>query len=307
MKASKNWPTIIPKNFFERSLLSDYLNLNGEGMMVLFLSAIFLLKAVATGITLGTGGIGGNFAPSLFVGAFVGFAFSYALKALGIDGIPEKNFGLVAMAGILSGVFHAPLTGIFLIAELTGGYKLFIPLMIVSAISYLISRYFDKYSMDTKKLAAQGIFRKPSVDDIALKAIKTTDVMETHFPVVNENMPLTDFVLRAMEEEEIAFAVVNDEQKLCGMVNIEHIKRHMADPELQKENTVRSVMVPPAAMILENEPMQAVVKKFELTHSWILPVVDVNLVYKGFIMRNKIFEHYRTKVSKLKSDNKPMH
>lgn len=300
----KDLADLHPERLFERSLLKDYIS--SPGMIILFMMAIFFLKAVATGITLGTGGIGGNFAPSLFVGAFVGFSFSYGLQLLGLENIPQNNFGLVAMAGVLSGIFHAPLTAIFLIAEITGGYELFIPLMIVSAISYLISRYFDKYPMEVKKLAAQGIFRKPSVDDIALRAMKTTDVMQVHFPVVNENMPLEDFVKQALDEEEIAFAVVNDENKLCGVVNIEQIKRHMVDPALQKDNTVKMVMVPPSAMVLENEPMHTVIKKFELTNSWILPVVDVNLVYKGFIMRNKIFEHYRTKVSRLKGDNKPL-
>lgn len=296
-----------PQNIFSRSLLGDYIQ--GPWVIILFMVAVLLLKAVATGITLGAGGIGGNFAPSLFLGAFVGFSFAYTLKALALqfnltmfDDIPARNFALAGMAGVLSGIFHAPLTGIFLIAEITGGYKLFIPLMIVSAISYLISRYFDKYPMETKKLAAQGIFKKPSIDDVALRAIKMPDVMQTHFPTVNEEMDLKDFVKRAVEEEEIIFAVVNEEGKLSGVVNIEQLKKHMVDPELQKDASVEDVMVPPSAMILENEPMHAVIKKFELTDSWILPVVDVNLVYKGFIMRNKIFELYRTKVSRLKGD-----
>lgn len=301
----KDLSAMHPEKIYARSVLADYIQ--GPWMVILFMIAVFMLKAVATGITLGSGGMGGNFAPSLVVGSFVGFSFSYILQTLGFDDIPTRNFALAAMAGILSGIFHAPLTGIFLIAEITGGYKLFIPLMIVSAISYLISRYFDSYPMEIKKLAAQGLFRKTSADDIALRALKTGDVLQDHFPVVNEELPLKDFVSLALEEDEIAFAVVNDEGKLTGVVNIEQIKRHIADPELQKDNTVKSVMVPPAAMVLENESMQAVMKKFELTNSWILPVVDVNLIYKGFIMRNRIFELYRAKVSKLKGDNKPLH
>lgn len=298
----KDLSELHPERLFEKSILKDYID--GPGMIILFLAVIFLLKAIAVGITLGTGGNGGHFAPSLFVGAFVGFAFAYLLIYLGFENIPISNLGLVAMAGILSGIFHAPLTGIFLIAELTGGYQLFIPLMIVSAISYLISRAFDRYSMDTKKLAREGVFKKKSIDDITLKSMKTTDVMQDHYPVVDEELPLADFINLALEEEEIIFAVINAEKKLTGIVNLEHMKKYMVDAELQKDQFVKNIMGTPEAMILQNEPMRAVVTKFENTNAWILPVVDENLVYKGFILRNRIFDAYRKKVITHKRENK---
>ncbi len=297
----KNLADLHPERLVEKSVLREYIT--GQGLLLAFMAAIFILKSVAVGVTLGTGGNGGNFAPSLFVGAFVGFSFTYALKLVGFTAIPENNFGIVAMAGVLSGIFHAPLTGIFLIAEITGGYELFVPLMIVSAISYLIARYFDRYSIDTKKLALQGIFKKQSVDEIALRSMKTFEVMQTDYPFVNENMPIDQMINRAVEEEEIIFAVVTNENKLIGIINIEQIKKQMVDADLQI-GSVKNIMVPPPAMILENESMQNVMKKFDSTDAWILPVVDVNLVYKGFIMRNKIFDLYRTKMANLRSENK---
>lgn len=298
----KHLSELHPEKLIEKSILKDYIT--GPGTMIVFLVLVFMLKSIAVGITLGTGGNGGNFAPSLFVGAFVGFAFTYLLIFLGFKDIPLNNFGIVAMAGILSGLFHAPLTAIFLIAEITGGYELFVPLMIVSAISYLISRYFDRYTIDTKKLAAQGIFKKQSIDDITLRSLNMKEIMETHYPSVDENMPLSEFVEKVIDEEEIIFAVINQEKKLCGIVNIEHIKKYLVDTDLQKDNFVKNIMSPAPAMILEGEPMQAIIKKFESTDAWILPVVDINLVYKGFIMRNRIFEHYRKKVALMRSENK---
>lgn len=298
----KNLAELHPEKLIERSILRDYIT--GPWLMIAFLALVFIVKAVAVGITLGTGGIGGNFAPSLLVGAFLGFTFSFSLQQLGFENIPSNNFCLVAMAGILSGVFHAPLAGIFLIAEITGGYELFIPLMIVSAISYLISRYFDKHSMDNKKLALKGIFKKENIDDLALRSIKTHEITETNYTVVNESLELKKLIETIIHSDELVYFVTNDEQKLTGLVHVENIKKYLVDSESHKELMVKNIATPAAALILEGEPMQAVMKKFESTSTWILPVVDVNLVYKGSITRQRIFEHYRNKVVKFKNENK---
>ncbi|HLP10306.1 MAG TPA: chloride channel protein [Flavobacteriales bacterium] len=298
----KDLADLRPDKLMEKSILKDFIT--GPWMMLLFLVLVFIFKAVAVGITLGTGGNGGNFAPSLLVGAFLGFSFSYALMQFGFKDIPSNNFCLVAMAGILSGVFHAPLAAIFLIAEITGGYELFLPLMIVSALSYMISRYFDNYSMDTKKLFLQGVFRKESIDDIALKSMHTGELLENDHVTIHEQMSLTDVVNMIMRSDKNTFAVITRENKFTGLIKTDDIKKYLLDPESQLELTAADVTSAAAAMILDKDSMKTVMNKFEETEAWILPVVDEKMEYKGFINRNKMFEQYRLQVQQIRNEAK---
>ena len=291
-----------PERLLEKSILKDFVA--SPWIMVLFLVLVFIFKAVAVGITLGTGGNGGNFAPSLLVGAFLGFAFSYSLQLLGFQHIPSNNFCLVAMAGILSGVFHAPLAAIFLIAEITGGYELFIPLMIVSALSYMISRYFDNYSMDTKKLFLAGIFKKESIDDLAIRSMKTIDLIEKDYSTIDDEMPMTEVVNFVLNSDKNVFAVVTKENKLVGILKTDDIKKYLLDSETLQDVLARDSVSSAEDMILDKETMFNVMNKFEQVDAWILPVVDENLVYKGFITKNRIYENYRAQVLKIKSESK---
>lgn len=298
----KNLAEIHPEKLIEKSILKDFIT--GPWLMIGFLVLVFLVKAIAVGITLGTGGNGGNFAPSLLVGAFLGFAFASSLQVLGFKNIPMNNFCLVAMAGILSGVFHAPLAAIFLIAEITGGYELFVPLMIVSAVSYMISRYFDNYSMDTKKLFLQGVFKKESIDEIALKSIATIELIETNYPAISEHASVTELVSKVLGSDKNVFAVLSNESKLVGVIKTDEVKKYLTDPELYISIKVSDILSPTEDMVLDKEPMQNVMYKFENTSNWILPVVDEYLHYKGFITRNGIFERYRAEVTKIKKEGK---
>jgi len=298
----KDLSGVHPERLIEKSILRDFIT--SPWVIILFLVLVFVLKAVAVGITLGTGGNGGNFAPSLLVGAFLGFSFSYSLQLLGFQNIPSNNFCLVAMAGILSGVFHAPLAAIFLIAEITGGYELFIPLMIVSALSYMISRYFDNYSMDTKKLFLAGVFRKESIDDLAIRSMKTSDVIEKEYSTIDEEMPLNEVVNFVLNSDKNIFAVTTSENKLAGIIKTDDIKKYLLDSDASTYQTAKNILSPVENMILDKETMFNVMKKFEDADAWILPVVDEHLVYKGFITKNKIYENYRAQVIKIKSEGK---
>ncbi|HLG02905.1 MAG TPA: chloride channel protein, partial [Bacteroidia bacterium] len=181
---SENHPArLLDNSLFENLIRNDW-------SLLLFIGAIMLVKGVAAAITIGSGGNGGNFAPSLFVGAYLGYFFSRCLNLAGITQLPVANFTVVAMAGILTGIFHAPLTGIFLIAEITGGYELFIPLMIVSALSYTIVKYFEPYSMDTKKLARKGHIFTHDKDRNILSVLKVPKIIETDFQPVSPEMTL---------------------------------------------------------------------------------------------------------------------
>jgi CIC family chloride channel protein len=298
----KSLAELHPNELIEKSIFARFFS--SPWMILLFLVLVFVVKAVAVGITLGTGGNGGNFAPSLLVGAFLGFSFSHALIGFGFEGIPSNNFCLVAMAGILSGVFHAPLAAIFLIAEITGGYELFLPLMIVSAFSYMISRYFDNYSMDTKKLFLQGVFKKESIDDLAIKSMHTDDLIEADHTIIDEEMPLTDVVNMIMRSDKNIFPVVTKENKFTGIIKTDDIKKYMLDPESQVELVAGDVQSAASAMILDKEPVSNVMKKFEEAEAWILPVVDERLQYRGFITRTRLFEKYREQILQIRNEVK---
>ncbi|CAN5913549.1 chloride channel protein [soil metagenome] len=286
----KTLAEIHPEQLMKNSLFESF---SANGWIVLFfIGAIMMVKVMATAVTLGSGGNGGNFAPSLFVGAYLGFFFSRGISMLGIAKLPVANFTIVAMSGILTGIFHAPLTGIFLIAEITGGYELMIPLMIVSALSYSIVKYFEPFSMDTKQLAKKGDIFTHNKDKNILSKLKVRKILETDFQTVNQEMSLGELVNTIVHSHRSLFPVIDKEQQLIGIIQLDDIREIMFKKELYNSMSVKQLMRLPAAVILPDEEMYAVMKKFDSTDVWNLPVVE-NGIYLGFISKSGIFSRYR--------------
>jgi chloride channel protein, CIC family len=279
---------ILTNSFFE--------NFRGNEVVVLvFVGLLIFVKSIATGLTLGSGGNGGNFAPSLFVGAYLGFFFSRLLNMLGLTNLPESNFTIVGMAGILSGLYHAPLTAIFLIAEITGGYTLMIPLMIVSSISFAISKYFEPYSMDVKKLALSGKIFTNDKDQNILATISTSNLIETNFQAVSASLNLGGLVNVIAQSKRNIFPVLDSNNKLLGIIILDNIREIIFKTELYEKITVRDLMNPAPAVISANQSMESVMKIFDETGAWNLPVAD-NGIYIGFVSKSSIFSSYRSKI-----------
>ena len=278
---------------FKNSILLNFID--NKWMVLVFITLTLLLKAVATGITLGMGGNGGNFAPSLFVGAYLGFVFSFFLTLIGFDNIPVSNFTIVAMAGILSGVFHAPLTGIFLIAEITGGYELIIPLMIVSSISYLIVKYFHPESLDVKRLKAKGAIVSDNKDTSILSKIDAIEMLETDFATIHFKATLRDIVETIKHSKRNTFPVVKKNNKLLGIIYLDNIREEMFNTEHYDTVTAKEVMRKPSMIIDSSEDIFSIMKKFEESGQWNLPVVKEG-IYIGFLSKSSILDKYRNEL-----------
>lgn len=261
--------------------------------VMLFILAIILLKAFATSATNGAGGVGGTFAPSLFVGCFTGFLFAYAFNSfLGLD-LSLKNFALMGMAGVMSGVMHAPLMGIFLTAELTGGYNLFLPLLIVSTISFGTIKIFEPYSIYTMRLAQRGELITHHKDKAVLTLLKMDSVVETDFLCVRPDMSLKDMCDVIARSSRNLFPVVDIDGALIGIVLLDDIRNIMFRPDLYRRMYVNKFMTVPVAKIVLGQSMESVMKTFDSTGAWNLPVVDEQGHYVGFVSKSKIFNSYR--------------
>jgi len=288
--------SLQPERLMDNSLLAGYQH--NAWIVLAFVGAVALAKVFAIAITIGSGGNGGNFAPSLFVGAHLGFFFSRLLNMLDIAKLPESNFTLVGMAGILSGLYHAPLTAIFLIAEITGGYHFMIPLMIVSSISYAISKSFEPFSMDTKRLANSGQIFTDDKDKNILTTIQTTSLIETDFQQLSPQDTLGQLVAVISRSKKNLFPVTDNVGRLLGVVLVDDIRGFLFNTALHDKTFVRTLMTLPPATVSPTEPMEAVMKKFDSTDAWILPVVE-NGRYLGFISKSSIFSSYREKLTTL--------
>ena len=259
----------------------------------LFIGAIILLKSFATSATNGGGGVGGTFAPSLYVGCMAGFLFAYAMNnALGLD-LSIKNFALMGMAGVMSAVMHAPLMAIFLTAELTGGYNLFLPLLIVSTIAYITIKVFEPYSIYTMRLAQRGELLTHHKDKAVLTLLKMNSVIETDFLEVNPRMSLKEMCDTIAKSTRNLFPVVNPDGQLLGVVYLDEIRNIMFRPDLYRQMYVNQFMSTPAAKLHVGESMEKVMNIFDTTGAWNLPVVDENGRYIGFVSKSKIFNSYR--------------
>ena len=267
-------------------------------LLLVYLALVILFKVFATSATNGGGGCGGTFAPSLFLGCITGFVFShfcngYSLAPLISDNIPEKNFALMGMAGIMSGVMHAPLTGIFLIAELTGGYDLFLPLMMVSVSSYLTIMIFEPHSIYSMRLAQKGELVTHHKDKSVLTLMNIESVVETDFEQVHPENDLGEMVKVVSKAKRNMFPVVDARGFLLGIVVLDDIRNIMFRQELYHRFTVGRFMVVPPARISMDDSMEEVMRKFDETKAWNLPVVDEDGKYKGFLSKSRVLNTYR--------------
>ncbi|CAM4133092.1 chloride channel protein [Flavobacterium petrolei] len=285
-----------PGKLLENTLFSSFRD--NSWALLLFVGCTMMIKVFATGITLGSGGNGGNFAPSLFLGSYVGFFFSKFLNLTGLTKLPVSNFTLVGMAGILSGLFHAPLTAIFLIAEITGGYNLMIPLMIVASISFAISKRFEKHSMDVKNLVQKGHAFTSNKDTNVLSTLETSTIIQTDFLTVTPNENLERLVDLISHSNQVIFAVVDTEQNLLGIVHFNDIREIIFNNYRVKYTLVKEIMLKPVETISPDDSMEMVMNKFEKSKKAFLPVLKDGKYY-GFISKSVALEAYRTKLKSM--------
>ena len=278
---------IIPTQFY-----AQLSSLNTQLLLLVYFVSIIFVKIVASVATNGGGGVGGIFAPSLFMGAVTGFVTARIMNLCGLI-IPETNFALVGMAGLMSGVMHAPLTGIFLIAELTGGYHLFMPLMIVSVISYLTIMLFEPHSLYAMRLAQKGELLTHNKDRNVLTLLKMDSVLETDLVTVFPDMTLGELVKVISESKRNIFPVIEHDGRLRGILLLDEVRNIMFQPRLYKRFTVSQLMTSPPAVLRFDLSMDKVMETFEDTGAWNLPVVDADKHYLGFVSKSKIFNSYR--------------
>ncbi len=279
-----------PSSILNGSLF--YGDRNQVWFLAMFIGLIIATKAFATSATNGGGGVGGTFAPSLYVGCLTGFLFAFIINNLGIIELSTKNFALIGMAGVMSGVMHAPLMAIFLTAELTGGYDLFLPLLIVSTISYGTIKVFEPYSIYSMRLAKRGELLTHRKDQAVLTLLKINNVIETDFLPVYPDMTLKDMVDTIAKSKRNLFPVLNENRELVGIVLLDEIRNIMFRPDLYRRMKVSTFMSMPPAKIEVGESMDQVMKTFDDTAAWNLPVVE-NGKYVGFVSKSKIFNSYR--------------
>ena len=264
-----------------------------------FFFLVVLLKVFAMSLTNAGGGVGGTFGPTLVIGGIMGFVLSRVLNLSGIHIVPEANFALVRMAGLMAGVMQAPLTAIFLIAEITGGYVLLMPLIITSVVSFATIRTFESYSIYTKRIAKQGDLLTHDSDQAVLTLLKTSDLIENDFVSINPDKFLTDLVKTVSHSKRNLFPVVDESGRLHGIISLDDIRHIMFDREQYDTLEVSVIMKEPPAVVYDGEKMDSVMRKFEKSEAWNLPVLDKNGKYKGFVSKSKIFSAYREQLQQV--------
>ena len=284
-------------------ILDNSLFAGQAALLIPYIALVLLFKVFATSATNGGGGCGGTFAPSLFVGCFTGFLFSrlWNMEQIGVY-VPEKNFALMGMAGVMSGVMHAPLTGIFLIAELTGGYSLLLPLMIVSVSSYLTIIIFEPHSIYGSRLAKEGRLLTHHTDHAALTLMNLDSVIERDYQAVSPDMELGQIVNQVSRSHSRVLPVTDGAGTLLGEVDIMHIRKVLFRIELYHHFTASQLMEEPVATLLDSAPMTSVMKTFDCTGAEWLPVVDTDNRLKGYISRQRLYTLYRKMVHDMSED-----
>jgi CIC family chloride channel protein len=284
-------------------ILNNSLFAGQASMLIPYVALVLLTKVFATSATNGGGGCGGTFAPSLFIGCFTGFLFSrlWNMHEIGVY-VPEKNFALMGMAGVMSGVMHAPLTGIFLIAELTGGYSLLLPLMIVSISSYLTIIIFEPHSIYGSRLAKEGRLLTHHTDHAVLTLMNLDSVIDRDYMAVEPDMELGQIVNKVSRSHSRVLPVLDGAGTLLGEVDIMHIRKVMFRIELYHHFTASQLMEEPVATLIETAPMTSVMKTFERTGAEWLPVVDMGNHLKGYISRQRLYTLYRKMVHDMSED-----
>ena len=277
---------------------------SGQGFMLIpYIALVLFTKVLATSATNGGGGCGGTFAPSLFIGCFTGFLFSrlWNMHEIGVY-VPEKNFALLGMAGVMSGVMHAPLTGIFLIAELTGGYAMFMPLMIVSVCAYLTIIIFEPHSIYGSRLARQGKLLTHHTDHAVLTLMNLDSVIEKDYLSVTPDMELGQIVHKISRSHSTVLPVLNPAGLLLGEIDIMKIRNVVFRIELYHHFTAAQLMTDPKARLSDATPMAEVMRTFDRTGANWLPVFDVENHLKGYISRQRIYTMYRKMVADMSED-----
>lgn len=280
-----NTHNIIQNSFFRYFEIKDF-------TIIIFLILVLLLKAFATSFTIFSGGNGGNFAPSLFAGGTVGYLFAVVCQQIGFTEVPVTNLVLVGMAGAMSGVMYAPLTAIFLIAESSFGYDLFIPLMIVSIISYLIAKWFSPISPELKSLADQGKIFTNKHDKNILFSLKTEEFIDRYSQAIDENAPVTELFELVKNGSKNIFAVVNEEKVLRGILTLDDIRPYLFTSDEVSATIIQIMKAPPAIIRPEDQPLE-ILQTFDDTGVWNLPVVDPANKFIGFISKSTILMSYR--------------
>jgi CIC family chloride channel protein len=275
------------------SILAAYIT--NEWLLLAFIGLIIFFKSIATGLTLGSGGNGGNFAPSLFVGAFLGFFMSRLINAATYFKLPESNFTLVGMAGILSGMYHAPLTSIFLIAEITGGYTLMIPLMIVASISFAISKYFEPQSLDIKKLGLYSDSAAVDKDKTILSSMNLAQLIDEDFEILSPEMSLGELVEVVKKSQKNIFPVLDTNANFLGIVLVDSIKEILFSRELYHKIHVKELISHAKEIVIKGDSLDVIMEKFDKQNEWVLPVFEYN-EFKGFISKTKVLSNYREKL-----------
>ncbi len=269
----------------------------------LFFLAVLLLKVFSMTFTNAGGGVGGTFGPTLFIGALVGFVLATTVNLLmPSGGVPVSNFVLVGMAGLMAGVMQAPLTAIFLIAEISGGYGLLVPLILTSAVAYGVTRIFERYSIYTKRIAASGELLTHDSDQAVLTLLHTDAMLEKDFLPVRIDAPLGDLVEAVSRSERNIFPVLDSHGRFQGYVSLDDIRRDMFQTELYTKRHVYNYVRSAPEYIQADESMDSVMRKFEKTGAWNLPVVDENRKYLGFLSKSKIFNEYRQSLRSVSQD-----
>jgi len=284
-----------------------HMDLTNIWVVVLLLIILMLFKIIASSLTFGAGGVGGIFAPTLFMGSIMGFCMSKIINNCGLfsSNISESNFTLVGMAGVLAGVLHAPLTAIFLIAELTGGYELFIPLMLTATISFSITKYFKPHSVYNMELGRKGELITHDKDHAVLTLMNIDRVIETNFTIIRPENTLEQIIQKAvMKSKRNIYPVVKeDTQKLQGIILLDDLRPIMFDQSLYQDVVATDVMQkPPEVINLDKDKMTDIMKKFQDSSAWNLPVKK-NGMYYGFISKSKLLTAYRRQLINLQGES----
>ena len=277
--------------------------MHSEWSIPVFFLLILILKVFSMSFTNAGGGVGGTFGPTLFIGAIAGFFLSRTINLIGGGSVvPEQNFVLVGMAGLMAGVMQAPMTAIFLIADMTGGYELLIPLILTSTVSYAVTRMVEPYSIYTKRIAKKGELLTHDSDQAVLTLLKTNDLIESDFKTVKIDASLGDLVEVVADSKRNIFPIVDDRNHFHGYVSLEDIRHDMFKKDLYEKMHVYNFMVSAPAYVYIDEKMDSVMEKFEKTQAWNLPVVDHDRTYIGFVSKSKIFSAYRDQLKQVSHD-----
>ena len=290
-----------PANAIETSFFQRYL-IEQPWILPLFFFLVFIFKVFSMSFTNAGGGVGGTFGPTLFMGGILGFVVARSVNLSGLAILPEDNFVLVGMAGLMAGVMQAPLTAIFLIAEITGGYVLLMPLIITSAASFATIRIFEPYSIYTKRIAQQGALLTHDSDHAVLTLLKTENLIERNFSKVRISQSLGELADIIAHSKRNIFPVVDSNNILQGIISLDDVREVMFDTSLYSKRDAYSFMKAAPEYVYTDESMQSVMKKFEYTGAWKLPVVDENKCYIGFVSKSKIFSAYREQLQQVSHD-----